>query len=178
MESITIPGTSTAQFDRDQSTFCESGYETTLDNGWYVVTAVQSTGWVDDSSTVSNQTAGVAYPALAGTALAAADAQKLTDWAKANSVAYIDATNSPTAYTDAFMLNCEPVAATVDAEKAAFVLDITFDAQGNPVVTLPAGKNYNVTPQLKGATSLSGPWNDVEAASSSYQFYKCELSLE
>ncbi len=37
--TITIPGTSTAKFDRDQSTFCESGYETVLSDGWYVVQA-------------------------------------------------------------------------------------------------------------------------------------------
>ena len=36
---VTIPGTSTAQFDRDQTTFCETGYKTVLSDGWYVVTA-------------------------------------------------------------------------------------------------------------------------------------------
>ena len=42
--SITIPGTSTAMFDADQSAFCESGYETTDgdSDGWFMVTAKQS----------------------------------------------------------------------------------------------------------------------------------------
>ena len=35
--TLTIPGTSTAKFDRDQSAFCASGYATTLSDGWYVV---------------------------------------------------------------------------------------------------------------------------------------------
>ena len=39
--SITIPSTSTAKFNADQSAFCAEGYETTQDSdGWYVVTAV------------------------------------------------------------------------------------------------------------------------------------------
>ena len=46
---VTIPGlvngvANTAKFDRDQTAFCASGYETTLDNGWYVVTAVAPSG--------------------------------------------------------------------------------------------------------------------------------------
>ena len=172
--SITIPGTSTAKFNADQSAFCEAGYETTLVDGWYVVTAVQQAGWVDDSSTVSNETAGAAYSALAGTALADADAQKLTDWAKANSVAFNDATTSAASYVDAFMLNCAPTAEAVAAAEEAFKLGITFDANGTPVVTVPTG--YNVTPQLKGSNDLT-TWTDVEAASTSYKFYKCELSL-
>ena len=40
-EVITIPGTSTAKFNRDQSALCETGYETTLSDGWYVVTVKQ-----------------------------------------------------------------------------------------------------------------------------------------
>jgi hypothetical protein len=43
--SITIPGTSTAKFNADQSAFCASGYETTLSDGWYVVTAIPPSGF-------------------------------------------------------------------------------------------------------------------------------------
>lgn len=35
--TITIPGTSTAEFSKDVSTFCEEGYETVLKDGYYVV---------------------------------------------------------------------------------------------------------------------------------------------
>ena len=37
--SITIPGSSTAKFDRDQTTYCATDYKTVLSDGWYVVTA-------------------------------------------------------------------------------------------------------------------------------------------
>ena len=43
-ETITIPGTSTAKFNADQSAFCASGYETVLSDGWYVVQAVAPSG--------------------------------------------------------------------------------------------------------------------------------------
>ena len=35
--TLTIPGTSTARFDRDQTAFCASGYATTQSGDWYVV---------------------------------------------------------------------------------------------------------------------------------------------
>ena len=138
--------------------------------------AVQQAGWVDDSSTVSNQTAAAAYPALDGTVLANADAQKLTDWAKANSVDFSAATAAPASYADAFMLNCAPTAEAVAAAEEAFTLTITFDGEGNPVVTAPEG--YNVKPQLQGKASLSdSAWTPVNAASTAYKFYRCVLAL-
>lgn len=157
-------------------------------DGWYTVTntasltitPAQAAGWVDDATTVTNQTVAQAYPSLASTALATANAGELTVWAKANSIdfataaATIDA--APTLYTEAFLLNCAPVAATVATEKAAFVLDISVAADGTITVSLPAGKHYNGTLQMKGSTDLS-TWDDVSEASSSYKFYKYELSL-
>ena len=139
--------------------------------------AQQAADWVEDSSTIAaGTTAATQYPDLAGTALATADAKKLTDWAKANSVAFNAATAGAADYVDAFLLNCAATSVAVAAEKEAFVANITFDAQGTPVVTPPAGKTYNGTLQLKGSTNLT-TWTDVEAASTSYQFYKYELSL-
>ncbi len=133
------------------------------------------TGWVDDPATiVEGTTAGQQYTALAGTALANADAKKLTVWAKANSVTFTDATTTADNYVEAFLLNCAPDAATVAAEKAAFVLTITFDG-GNAVVNLPDGKTYNGTLQLKGSTDLT-TWTDTEVTTG-YKFFKYELSL-
>lgn len=139
---------------------------------------ISSTGgsdWVDDDSTVSNQTAAAAYPALDGTALATADAQKLTVWAKAKSINFTDLTTTPADYVEAFLLDC--ALAEVEEEKDEFVLSITFDAEGNPVVNTPDGKRYNGTLQLKGSTNLS-TWDDITPAQTgSYQFFKYELSL-
>ncbi len=50
-ETITIPGTSTAKFSADQTAFCESGYETVLSDGWYVVQAVAAQGYNDPQGT-------------------------------------------------------------------------------------------------------------------------------
>ena len=130
--------------------------------------------WVDDPTTVSNQTAATAYPVLDGTALANADAQKLTVWAKANSVAFNDVTAAPASYEEAFLLNC--AVADVAQEKEEFVLDISVAADGTITVSLPDGKTYNGTLQMKGSNNLS-TWTDVSEASSSYKFYKYDLSL-
>ena len=75
-ESITIPGTSTAQFDRDQTSFCESGYETTQSGDWWVVTAVAPSGedvepGHQSSTTYDSQAAAEA--ALANVTIVAAD---------------------------------------------------------------------------------------------------------
>ena len=132
-------------------------------------------GWVDDpTEIVEGTTAGQQYTALAGTALANADAKKLTVWAKANSVTFTDATTTADNYVEAFLLNCAPDVATVAEEKAAFVLTITFDG-GNAVVNLPDGKTYNGTLQLKGSTDLT-TWTDTETTTG-YKFFKYELSL-
>ena len=42
IHTITIPSTSTAKFNADQSSFCVAGYETVLSDGWYVVQAIPS----------------------------------------------------------------------------------------------------------------------------------------
>ena len=141
--------------------------------------AAQSSGadWVDDVTTVTNKTAAEAYSDLADTALANANAAKLTTWAKANNVTFSAAETDAADYVEAFMLNCAPTAAAVEAEKEAFKVNITMGADGTPVVTTPEGKVYNVTPQLKGATSLTGEWTTVSEGSTSYQFYKAVLSL-
>jgi len=138
--------------------------------------AQQQSGWVDDSTTVSNQTAAAAYPALASSALANANAGELTDWATANSIAFADvAADTTGTLVDAFLLNC--TVADVADEKEEFVLNITIDENGVPVITLPAGFDYNGTLQLKGATSLTGDWTDISAPSATYKFYKYELHL-
>lgn len=139
--------------------------------------AQQQADWVVDSTTVSNETAAVAYPALVNSALAAADAKELTDWAKANNIdfATVEADTTGT-LVDAFLLNC--TVAEVADEKADFVLDITIDENGNPVITLPAGFDYNGTLQLKGSADLSS-WHDCvnNQPGAGDRFFKYLLSL-
>ena len=145
-------------------------------NGTATLTISSSGGndWEADPTQIDpTKTAAEVYPALATSALATANAQKLTVWATAQNIAFNDATTDQDTYVEAFLLNC--AVAEVDDEKDEFVANITF-VNGLPVVTPPAGKTYNGTLQLKGSTNLT-TWTDVSAASSDYQFYKYELSL-
>lgn len=157
------------------ATGCELSSATVGTVTTYTAAAPAAAGWVDDPTTVSNQTAAVAYPALADSALANADAQKLTVWAKANSVAFDDADAATDAMVEAYLLNCAPTTAAIAAEKDAFVLDIEFDATGAAVIKLPEGKTYNGTLQMKGSNDLS-TWTPT-ATTAGYQFFKYELSL-
>lgn len=133
--------------------------------------------WADDPTEIEDNTpAATQYPALADSALATADAKKLTVWATANSIdfAAVAADTTGATYAEAYLLNCAP--AEVEDEKDEFVLSITFDENGIPQVSAPAGKEYNVTIQLKGSNDLS-TWTNVGAASKTYQFYKAVLAL-
>ena len=128
--------------------------------GDYWIVAPQGGGdedWVPDSSAIPADTsAETQYPALAGTALATADAKQLTDWAKANGVAFSDVKTSADSYVDAFLLNC--AVADVDDEKDEFVVNISFDpVTGEPVVTAPTGKTYNGTFKVYGSDDLTTP---------------------
>jgi len=137
--------------------------------------AAQQSGWADDPTVIPDNTpAATQYPALADTALATADAKKLTVWAKANNVDFSTVKDDASDYVEAFLLNC--ATGDVADEKAEFVLSITFDSEGNPVVNLPDGKNYNGTLQMKGSPDLTN-WTNVSEPSSTYKFYKYELSL-
>ena len=113
--------------------------------------------WVPDSSAIpANTSAETQYPALAGTALATADAKQLTDWAKANGVAFSDVKTSADSYVDAFLLNC--AVADVDDEKDEFIVNISFDSvTGEPVVTTPDGKTYNGKFKVYGSDDLTTP---------------------
>ena len=94
--------------------------------------------------------------------------------------AAVEAATSGDTFVEAYLLNCEPVAATVADEKDEFVLDISVAADGTVTVSLPEGKKYNGTIKLKGKAALTdATWADVpnNTPSSSYKFYKYELSL-
>ena len=132
--------------------------------------------WADDPTEIADNTpAATQYPALASSALATADAKKLTVWATDNSIDFAAvAADTTGTLVEAYLLNC--ATSEVEDEKDEFVLSITFDENGIPQVSAPAGKEYNVTIQLKGSNDLS-TWTNVGAASKSYQFYKAVLAL-
>ena len=88
-------------------------------------------------------------------------AAKVAGWAIAQKVAFDP---EQALNLEAFALNCAPTAAGIAAEKAAFNLTITIDADGTPHVSLPAGKAYNVEPVIEGRRTLTdgdswhAPW--------------------
>ena len=137
--------------------------------------AQQQSGWVAEPETIAAGTsAATQYSELNGTALATADAKELTVWATDNHVDFSDVTSAPANYVDAFLLNC--TVAEVDEKKEDFILEITIE-NGVPKVKVSDDFEYNGKLQLKGATSLTGDWTNIEEASNAYNFYKYELSL-
>ena len=140
--------------------------------------AAQS-GWDPNPGSIpANNTVADQYPALANSVLATANAKQVTEWAAAKNVNFADveAATSGTTYSDAFLLNCAPTAEAVAEEKEEFVLEISVAADGTVTVSLPAGKSYNGTIQMKGSPDLT-TWTNVSETSSTYKFYKYELSL-
>ena len=133
--------------------------------------------WVDDPTEIADNTpAATQYPALAGSALATADAKKLTVWATANSITFDMIKDDTTGtYTDAYLLNC--ALAEVEDEKDEFVLSITFDSEGNPQVSAPDGKEYNGTLTIYGSDDLSIPKENWDAKTDGDTFFYGVLSL-
>ena len=135
----------------------------------------QQEDWSSDPITPGTP-AATQYPALAGTALATADAAKLTAWATANSVAFSDVKTDADTYVEAYLLDC--AVSEVDDEKEEFTLTITINAAGEPVVQSPVDRNeksYNGTVTIKGSTTVNGTYTNP--APSDAKFFKAELSL-
>ena len=99
--------------------------------------AAAADDWESDPTQIPDNTpAATQYPSLDGTALATADAKKLTVWA--TTVAHVDfsdAVADPDDYVEAYLLNC--AVGDVDDEKDDFTLTITINAAGEPVVQSP-----------------------------------------
>ncbi len=142
------------------------------ENGYWVVNmggSQQATGW--DVVPVQDATAGATWGDDIDSAFAMADAAKLKTWGQTYNIDFDDLDDDT--LLDAFLLNCAPD--NVTTEKAAFKLSITFE-NGAPVVSTPAGKNYNVEPVILGKASLSGEWN-AAAYDGTHKFFQAVLAL-
>jgi len=136
-----------------------------------VVEEDKTDDWAVDTKDVEGKNASEAY-GITG-ALAEVDAVKLTVWAKANNVAFAEAS---TILPEAYALNCANSAEAVATAKEAFeVQAITVDSEGNVTVTAPAG-TFNGTLQMKGSTDLK-TWTDTETTEG-YNFFYYELNLK
>ena len=128
--------------------------------------------WPTDPSSVTGKTAEEAF-GITGD-LASADAVQLATWAKGTgSVNFADKGNIS---ADCFLLNIAngSTAQEIQDEKDEFVMNITFDSEGNPQITAPVGKEYNGTLVIYGSDSLTTPkanW-DVKTAGDKFFYGK------
>lgn len=138
-----------------------------------VVNAVQLTNGTDitDSVTVSVKEDGIyvgpkapAYPTYVDEAHQTA----YTTWAEGKDLTDVDLD----VQAEAFALNCEATAEAIASAKAEFKLNITVNADGSVTVTAPTG--YNITPVIKGATTLDGDYTEGTEGKS---FFKAEIVI-
>ena len=170
--SITIPGTSTAMFDADQSAFCASGYETTDgdSDGWFTVSAVQSGSdykvTIDGSDVVVTPSAED-LAVVQAAVVAGGGTLDVTDVAAVNAAmaAPIGTTGIPS--WQALFLGLPPTAAGLESFK---IDSISIGADGKVTVALPAsvdpktGRGVTITLKLMGSDDLS-TWSFIENAS-------------
>lgn len=128
--------------------------------------------WPTDPTTVTGQTAGVAYGFTGD--LADVPADTLAIWAKGNGhVAFSDA---GTIKVEAFLLNVANTDEAIAEGKANFKIPaITVDANGTVTVTPPSGYNGVIT--IKGSATLKGNYTLDEKAPDA-RFFKAFLSVK
>ena len=158
--------------------YIEAGSELKESLGDYWVVAPQGGGdedWKDPSEITKDATAGEVY-GITGD-LAAADAVELTVWATGEG--NVDFADKDTINVDCFLLNIanDSTAQQIQDEKDEFVVTISFDSNGDPVITAPDGKTYNGKLIIKGSDDLSIPKANWDEQTDGDTFFYGELSL-
>ena len=156
--------------------YIEEGSELVESLGDYWVVAPQSSGgedWKDPSEIAKDATAGDVY-GITGD-LAAADAVELTKWA--TEVGGVDFSNKDTINVDCFLLNIAngSTAKQIQDEKDEFVVNISFDSEGKPVVTAPDGKTYNGKFKVFGSADLTTPKANWDEKTTGDKFFYGKL---
>lgn len=151
--TLTIPGTSTAKFSVDQSSFCETGYETTQSGDWYVVTKVKPA--VDPIDTTTGGTAEYADASAATAAAAAINADKatlinvadaVTGEAKSAYLSKVEAVADGTTVTIQFTAAAaEEAQAQADADNASLPLADIAAAESSADATIAATPGFYYT---------------------------------
>jgi len=146
----------------------------------YVESGDEPTEWPEDTSTIASQTAAEAFGITEGP-LTNVNAKVLADWAKDSAKGNVSYAEIGSIIPDAFLLNCANNAAAVEAaeavaEEAIKITAITFDSEGNPVLTCPeAYGNGQVV--IKGSVEIgaSASWHDKTDGD---RFFKTVLELK
>ena len=131
--------------------------------------------WKDPSEITKDAIAGDVY-GITGE-LAAADAIELTKWATGNGK--VNFADKDTIKVDCFLLNIanDSTAQQIQEEKDEFVVTISFDSNGDPVISAPDGKTYNGKLIIKGSDDLSIPKANWDEQTDGDTFFYGELSL-
>jgi hypothetical protein len=157
--------------------YVDGGSDYELVGGYWVVTP-QGSGdedWKDPSEITKDATAGDTY-GITGD-LAAADAVELTKWA--TGVGDVDFADKGDINVDCFLLNIanDSTAQQIQDEKDEFVVTISFDSNGDPVISAPTGKTYNGKLIIKGSDDLSIPKANWDEQTDGDTFFYGVLSL-
>ena len=151
---------------------------TAIGNNYFQVGEKGGSGdedWKDPSEITKDATAGEVY-GITGE-LADADAVELTEWATGEGK--VNFADKDTIKVDCFLLNIpnNSTAEQIQDEKDEFVVTISFDSNGDPVITAPDGKTYNGKLIIKGSDDLSIPKANWDAKTDGDTFFYGELSL-
>ncbi len=144
----------------------------------YWVVAPKGSGdedWKDPSEITKDATAGEVY-GITGE-LADADALELTEWATGEGK--VNFADKDTIKVDCFLLNIanDSTPQQIQEEKDEFVVTISFDSNGDPVISAPDGKTYNGKLIIKGSDDLSIPKANWDEQTDGDTFFYGELSL-
>ena len=147
----------------------------------YVEPGSEPAGWPADTSEVAAQTAAEAFGITEGP-LTNVNAKALADWAKDPAKGNVGYAEMGSIIPEAFLLDCANNVTAVEeatevAEEAIKITAITFDSEGNPVLTCP--ETYgNGTVVLQGRADLgsSSTWHDGKQTGD--RFFRTELRLQ
>ena len=151
---------------------------TSLGNDYFQVGESGGSGdedWKDPSEITKDATAGEVY-GITGE-LADADALELTEWATGEGK--VNFADKDTIKVDCFLLNIanDSTPQQIQEEKDEFVVTISFDSNGDPVISAPDGKTYNGKLIIKGSDDLSIPKANWDEQTDGDTFFYGELSL-
>ena len=106
--------------------------------------------------------------------IAEADKAKYDNWVKAYGVT--DRADTASANQKAYLLNVAPNATAVKTAEEEFkITSITVNADGSVTVTMPEGKNYNGTVEIRGCETVNGTYTAAKVADKTARFFKAIL---
>ena len=115
--------------------------------------------------------AAATYPSY----IAEADKVKYDAWVAKYNVT--DRADTASANQKAYLLNVDPTdaAAVKTAEEEFKITSITVNADGSVTVTMPEGKSYNGTVEIRGCETVNGEYTAAKVADKTARFFKAIL---